>query len=420
MFLGHIQGVNSSNIVGNPETAGFGHSLILKPKKREQNSGLISQSTHTFSHQEAQHLLKHSQVLFPKSNTAIISHGEKSYIEITEQDQKFYYIESKYLTHDIIGYAGPINIGIVLTPAGNIKSIHHISSKETQSYLRIIEEKGYYQQYSKIPLNNESTIDGVSGATISSKAIAETATASIHILFPEPFDNLIDDHKIHKFAVISEISNVWVLHSVILTLLFSYTLLRRVKKSKKHITVLRIITLLYLGYYLNNSFTYTSILHPFMGVTLSSLTSIYIALVLIGSIWGKNVYCKFICPFGNAQCLLNQASPNKWSSKFLLSNTILKYIRIALSTILITGIFLGLDQWKNYELFPDLFGVQLFSFWFSIALLLVLISIKYPMLWCRSLCPTGFVLDSFSGLIYKGVHISTKPKPVIPKVKVAL
>lgn len=414
IMLGKQQSVSATDLVGDVEIDGFGHSLILNKKKTPSNFGFITKHQDQNGHDEMRHLIDHARSLFKGAKTTLVSHGEKSYVEVQNGDDKSYYTESKYLAPNVIGYAGPINVGILLSSEGHVKSVHHVSSKETQSYLRKIENAGYYHDYIKLPLNTSSEVDGISGATITSVAIATTITEATHTLFPEPFDNLIDDHRIHKFEVASIISNIWILHAIVITLLFIYGLQKRIKKSKRTTSVIRVISILYVGFYLNNSFTYTSMLHPFMGVTLSSLTSVYIALVLIGSIWGKNIYCKYVCPFGNAQCVAQQAAPRSWQSKFVISNKWISRFRMALSLGLITGILLGFDKWKNFELFPDLFGTDILSFWFAVALLFVLIGLKYPLLWCRALCPTGFILDTITDFTYKGfrgIFNSSKTTP---------
>jgi NosR/NirI family nitrous oxide reductase transcriptional regulator len=72
-------------------------------------------------------------------------------------------------------------------------------------------------------------------------------------------------------------------------------------------------------------------------------------------------------------------------------------IRWAITITLIAGIFSGLPDWGSFELFPDLFGLEIMnSQWFWLSLAAVLISAYYPMLWCRMLCPTGAVLDGIA------------------------
>jgi NosR/NirI family nitrous oxide reductase transcriptional regulator len=83
-------------------------------------------------------------------------------------------------------------------------------------------------------------------------------------------------------------------------------------------------------------------------------------------------------------------------------------IRWAITITLIAGIVSGLPDWGSFELFPDLFGLEIMeSQWFWLSLAAVLVSAYYPMLWCRMICPTGAVLD---GIAIVAKSRSTKQK----------
>lgn len=135
-----------------------------------------------------------------------------------------------------------------------------------------------------------------------------------------------------------------------------------------------------------------------MGVTVSMLVAFYCALVLIGAIWDNNTYCKFVCPYGNVQRLITRILPNLRRS-FFISSRWVKRARTMLTIVIVIGVILGQSQWASYELFPDLFGLEILTFWFCIALTSILIASIYPMIWCRLLCPTGEVLDWLSDLV---------------------
>jgi NosR/NirI family nitrous oxide reductase transcriptional regulator len=86
-----------------------------------------------------------------------------------------------------------------------------------------------------------------------------------------------------------------------------------------------------------------------------------------------------------------------WHGKVKVSNRVLELIRWAITITLIAGIVSGLPDWGSFELFPDLFGLEILeSQWFWLSLAAVLVSAYYPMLWCRMLCPTGAVLDGIT------------------------
>jgi NosR/NirI family nitrous oxide reductase transcriptional regulator len=160
---------------------------------------------------------------------------------------------------------------------------------------------------------------------------------------------------------------------------------------------LGVATVVYLGFWLNNSFTYVTYTQPFLGTSWSYILAVYAALVMASAIWGGNTYCRYICPYGNVQRLLVRIMP--WHGRLVVSNRVLGLVRWAITAALVIGIALGLRDWGSYELFPDLFGLEfLESKWFWLSVAVVLISAYYPMLWCRMLCPTGAILDGVSDL----------------------
>ena len=147
-----------------------------------------------------------------------------------------------------------------------------------------------------------------------------------------------------------------------------------------------------------------------MGVSLSYLMGIYAALALLSAIWGNNGYCKYVCPYGNVQRMITRLFSGARRS-FPLPARWLHHIRLALAAVLIIGIFAGFRQWSGFELFPDLFGLDVLSAWFWISFVLVLLSVFYPMIWCRLLCPTGAVLDAITAMVQPRRRVANKANP---------
>lgn len=261
--------------------------------------------------------------------------------------------------------------------------------------MSLIANKGFYQGFNAIPLEKEHTIDAVSGATLTTEAMAKTASVLVEH-YHESLINRVADRNIASFAVAAENNNWWVLHILLIGLMFSYGIQKKYKKSKRDIQLLSLFSVLYIGFFMNNSFTYVTFLHPFLGTSLSSMVALYALFSLLGAIWGKNLYCKYVCPYGHLQRVSLSMSKNKFSKKFFISNQWIKRIRDGITIVLITGILLGMRSWGNFEVFPDVFGLDFTGIWFGIATLLILVNLRYPFIWCRIACPTGAVLDRIS------------------------
>jgi NosR/NirI family nitrous oxide reductase transcriptional regulator len=393
------------------EEEAFGHGLIIEKKTPNNNWGFIADVKNNpgLSEELAADILEHAKQFSNKAHQVEVHPSMEMYystISDTNSHNTSIYLESTQIIKNIRGYSGEINVGVIIGEDGFIKQVEHISSKETQSYLSDIKNSGYYDQFKNISITKGSQqIDAISGATLTSEAIASTVSTLIEESIPYPVSNYADIDEVNFFSLSAMLTNSWIIHVIVIFLMFVFAIQKWIKKSKRSIIVLSILSVVYIGFFLNNSFTYISFIHPFLGTSVSSLMGLYSLMVLLGAIWGKNTYCKYVCPFGNIQRLIIQVNPIKTSRKFFLSSKWIKRVRAALTVILLAGILLGLRNWSNYELFPDLFGLSILSVWFVVAVITVLTTMVYPMIWCRLLCPTGSVLDGISDLInYKRKH----------------
>lgn len=386
--------------VEDAETHGYGHGLILERKEEREEFGLLASATEgpALAPEHGERLLAHVRELSQQSGWHLVLTPEMYFSEKAD-DQHLLYFESNGVVEGIRGYAGTVNVGVIVNESGQIQSVHHVSSKETESYLQKIQRSSFYTQFKEMKLEGTHQIDAVSGATLTTEAIAHTVSSLMDHATPEPLVNFSGISEINAFAVEAKLTWWWILHISVIGLMFVYGYQKRFKKSKRAIIVLSILSALYIGFFLNNSFTYVSFIHPFVGTSVSSLVGLYALFTLLGAIWGKNIYCKYVCPFGNVQRLLIQATPKSARRKFFIPNKWVNRIRGAIALVLIVGVLFGLRSWSNFELFPDLFGLDVLSFWFIVALASVLIAVRYPMIWCRLLCPTGSVLDFISDAV---------------------
>ncbi len=305
------------------------------------------------------------------------------------------YFQNTGLNKRIKGYAGPIDIGMVVGADGKIRAVTHVFSMETTSYLTDIEKDGFYERFQGIPLDDKMyEVDIVSGASLTTEGIARSVSDLVSIARESPLEIYIDTNPA-GFETIPVLPSTWVIDAALIVVLFVLAFSRINRRSPKWSLAFGIVTIAYLGFFQNNSFTYATFTQPFLGITWSYILAIYAAFVLLSAIWDSNTYCRYICPYGNVQRLLVRYFP--WHGKLKVSNRIMDAIRWAITITLLAGIFSGLPDWGSYELFPDLFGLEILeSQWFWLSLAAVLISAYYPMLWCRMLCPTGAVLDGIA------------------------
>jgi len=302
------------------------------------------------------------------------------------------YFQNTGLNKNIKGYAGPIDIGVSVGMDGQIRAVEHVFSMETTSYLNDIENEGFYERFQSIPLNGEThAVDIVTGASLTTEGIARSVSDLVSIARESPLEIYLDTEAT-GFEVDPVLPLTWIIDAILIVALFVIAFSKVMRRSARLSLGFGIISVAYLGFYLNNSFTYVTYTQPFLGITWTYVLGIYAALVVLSAIWDGNSYCRYICPYGNVQRLLVRFIP--WHGKVKIPNRVLEAIRWAITLTLVVGIVMGLRDWGSFELFPDLFGLEIMSSpWFWLSLAVVMVSAYYPMIWCRALCPTGAVLD---------------------------
>ncbi|WP_044206294.1 FMN-binding protein [Flammeovirga sp. OC4] len=340
--------------------------------------------------------------------------GDLCYAEIYQSGKlKSLYFENM-LHNTVQGFSGPIYLGMEMTLGGMLEEVTYITSKETESYLRKVLRSSYLEQYHHLSTRNDDhIIDAVSGATITTKAMADGVTEAFAVTAPQVLSTYYD-YDLDGFQVKAELTYWWIVHIIVIGAIFLFAMLPQIKKTKKTRLAVSIFTMAYIGFGMNSSFTYITYLMPFMGTEVSLFLSIYALMTLLSAIWGKNAYCSYVCPFGAAQMISLKYSPFK-SKKLFITNKQAEYIRYALTIVLFGGFVYGYKEFGNYELFPDLFSTELSSYWFYVSLAFIGISIKYPMLWCRVACPTGCVLDGLKELSTVKNTKKTGKKIAIPR-----
>jgi len=390
--------------VDDMETSGEGYSMILDdPEDTVKSFAILEDDDLAVTSTEyGDSLLSNAKHFFGDKGIFKLEQTDEFYYATVETvEERYLYFQSKGIADEIKGYSGPINVGIFIREDGYLHKMVHVSSIETKSYLEKIARTHYYDQYNHLSMDQTHDLDGISGATISSFAMANTTTELVNKLYPFPLTDLVDRSGMSDFETKASLNWLWIPHIILIFILFGYAFQKKWRKSKRYVLLTSVASLLFIGFYLNDSFTYITFMHPFIGTSLSSFMGIYALFVLLGAIWGKNTYCKYICPYGNIQ----RVQLKLWKgtkSKFPLSSKWIRRIRFAILIFLIAGILAGFRSLSHLEPYPYIFGVEIQSIWyFSFAVFALLLNWVYPMIWCRLLCPTGSVLDTISLAVEK-------------------
>lgn len=116
--------------------------------------------------------------IFPNADSL-----EKRYLPspITTDAQGNTLIDTRHLGKDVRGFAGPTPLTITISTEGKITALQLQDNQETAQYLEDIQAAGFYQNFLGKRVDDvlDQPVDGVSGATMTSVAIAQNVKKAL-------------------------------------------------------------------------------------------------------------------------------------------------------------------------------------------------------------------------------------------------
>lgn len=316
-----------------------------------------------------------------------------------------------------VGYGGPILVGTVLSASGDVIDVIILEHKETLSYINKITQAGFFRQFTNKQagdaLSFDYDIEGVSGATLSTQAIALSVQNVAHAV------------ALKELKVTPKKADVkWNIdiEEIVISLLFLFSVfISRFKKLSRFRFQFLIISVLILGFWLNRSLSMAQISALFLGYFPSPGDNLIWYLVLIGVIGpilftGKNIYCTYVCPF----CGLQEVT-HKISRINLPIGKYLKWFRLVKEILLFIVLFLAFislnPSVSSFEPFGTMFGLNGSSYQWYLLFIILLTSFFYHRFWCFTFCPVGTFLDKVAGLTRRIRDIFSRTSSVIKRAE---
>ena len=288
------------------------------------------------------------------------------------------------------GYGGPMVMAVAVSPDGEIIGVAVASDKETPSWMdRVLDNEFLESLVSKTytdPFILEDDIDGITGATYTSQAMAQAVleasrSVAAHLGMP------LEEQAKPKIVV-------GVLEIILLGLFaVGYFGQKPNFKYKKQIRWASMITgMVVLGFIYNNPLSIVYVNKFLMGFWPQWQTNLFWYILLGGILFvftvdNKNPYCEWFCPFGAAQECMGAIGGAKArsSGKYRF---FLKWLQRGLA---FGAIFLAL-LYRNpgvtsYEIFGTLFELIGSSVHFILLGLVLVVSLFVRRPWCAYLCP---------------------------------
>lgn len=338
------------------------------------------------------------KVFLPDAHRLKVDPGTRAGLFVTDEAGEIigYTGRTMPYSRDVVGYSGPSDVLVVLDEEDLILGISIRHSYDTPSHIEDVQNDYIFMEswnekdwasVAEITDWGDVGIWGVSGATRTSEAVMESITHRLAVAEGnEGAERKIDFHW--RDAVLFVI--------LLLGCLFAFW---KKKAFQRFRWIYSVATIGVLGFWLGDLIA-QSLLVGWMESRIPweatpGLVLFVFALFLLPWFTKQPVYCQFICPHGNLQRWTMKWLPAKWVQKMPADGKWLgKWIPFLLLIVVLGVSFLQLDF--------DLAGIEPFDAYLvkaagiatiSIAVGSLLLSLFFPMVYCRFGCPTGWLLE---------------------------
>jgi len=295
------------------------------------------------------------------------------------------------------GYGGPMKIAVATDPEGLIRGLAIIDQKETPSFLRRVLRTDLISRLLGKSYRNsfelDLEIDGVSGATFTSRALAAGARQGSRRIASGPLNRELPEETRPRIRFGVPEATLVLLY---LTGLISYRKKIRFKKLLRWASMLA--GLLVLGFLYNSPLTLANINSLLIGYWPQWQTHLYWYLLLGGIflvffLGIKNPYCEWFCPFGAAQECFAAIGSAKPRTPTRYRQVLLWAQRgLALFAVMVALLYRN-PGLPSYEVFGTLFSLTGSNIQFVLLAIVLVAALFIRRPWCNFLCPLRPVAD---------------------------
>ena len=299
---------------------------------------------------------------------------------------------------EIIGYQGPSECRIGFQPDGTIVGVAISASFDNEPYVGYVKgDAGFEQLLKKYPLGQwkqldlqREQIEGVSGATMTSMAVAQGMIAAA-AKYESEYAALQSTRKSYGVNLWRTISTIAI---VGFGLMFGLSSLRGNNRVR---TLFQWVVIVYLGL-VNGDLLSLAMFAGWVesGIpwqNASGLVVLTLAAISLPVVSRSNIYCSHLCPHGAVQQLL----PRRWKMKSQMPRYALRVLIWIRPGLIAWAVLVTLFQ-LNFSL-VDIEPFDAYSWraaaWPTvlIAILGIVVSLRVPMAYCRFGCGTGAILQ---------------------------
>jgi len=336
---------------------------------------------------EKRHLKNGMTACFPDTGIPEVISRDPMLCAVKFPEGKYYVIVEKAK-----GWGGPAVVATKIDSAGIINEVKVISHMETPAFFQALLREEFFNQFSGMDaagdFSCDEDIDCVSGATISSVGFTNAIRESGHY-FARAQLGMVFETPQRKYSG----------NGFIIPVFFAVAWFLSQLKKKWMRNVVLILSVTVLGFMLNYSLSvshFSALLMGFIPDLYSNSAWYFLmgSILLMILLYGKNLYCTWICPFGALQELFSKVSNinipvpaiiNK--HKHMVSGF------IAWVSLCVALIFRN-PALGNYEPFAAIFSFSGYGIIWIILPVIIFGSFFIKRLWCRFFCPVGYLLNA--------------------------
>ena len=301
------------------------------------------------------------------------------------------------------GFGGPLEVIVMSDSSARIVELSVLEHAETPSYMDKLNKKTFLGQFKGMELNSlfriPEDVEAVSGATMSSKAIASACRQASWDLAASVYS-----------LPLPELKRRWVfgLKEILASVVFVLALLSMFLKKKALRYTALFVSFITLGFIFNASLSVAYFGRILLGY-LPDFREHFVWWLLLGGtlialiIYGRNIYCHSICPFHAAQILLNKISGVNLSIRPRLHKILMKLPSYIVWLCLMLILIYRNPTISSFEPFSTLFSLEGAGIQWYILPVALLGSLVFSDFFCRFFCPVGagfkFLIDARRSLL---------------------
>lgn len=312
-------------------------------------------------------------------------------------------VDTRLLAKDVQGYGGPVPLRIHVSKSGVVDSIVAEPNAESPDFFNHASTLFGQWQGKTVDEAAAMEVDGVTGATFSSRAIITNVQRGLaYAKQHAALGNAPDATGSVDVSGASASSGGWTLGGIaaLIVAMLGAVIPLFVKNRRWHYVQLS-LNVIVLGLWTGTFVSYTLLMRLFSGgVSLATLGTLAapLLMVLVAMLYplaGRpGHYCAHVCPFGSAQELAGKLTRRKPRISPRLNRALNVFRNVLWGVLMVLMLTATWTAWMDYELFTAFLYTSASVWVIAIAVLFLVLSIWVPRPYCRFVCPTGNLFRS--------------------------